>query len=246
MWRGLLLGGMGRQVIDWQEFWNDYPARLAEHDFLAQVCHTDQGRAYAPEVFDAMVDGIAQSLDLAPHHSLFDICCGNGVVTRRLAARCARAVGLDFSRPLIELARQHHAIATLDYRLGDALDLAAMDLGGPFDRICLYGALQHFDDSGIDRLFAGIVHHATRDAVVLIGAVPDAARKHLFLNTPEKQAQHLRYQREGRDRMGTWWDRATLATAAARAGLTCHFDDESPGRPGGHYRFDLRLTWLPE
>lgn len=231
-------------MTDWKSFWHEYPAQLSEEDFLSQVCHTDSGVPYSPQVFDAMIASIVRGLALQENHHLLDICCGNGVVTRRLASHCKFTLGIDFSATLLEIASRHQSADNLDYLLCNALDLNDKQLSIRFNRICMYGALQHFAELQIDYLLQGILRQATDDAIIFIGAIPDAERKHKYFNTPEKLAEHQRYQEEGRDRMGTWWHRDMIAGAAKRAGLACIFDDRSSNRPGRDYRFDLQLSHL--
>src|SRR2546426_3252987 len=49
---------------------------------------------------------------------LLDVASGPGVVTRAAAARGARAMGLDFSRAMVELARGRNP--GIEFREGDA------------------------------------------------------------------------------------------------------------------------------
>ena len=229
---------------DWKKFWNEYPATIDETAFLVQVGHTVSGKPYSAGQFADMVSSIRAALGLGPDHRLLDVCCGNGVITRELARSCGRVVGVDFSGPLIETARRFNRLANITYETMDALDLEQASFAGegPFDRINMYAALQHFHTGDLARLLEGMLRHVVGDFVILIGGVLDAERKHAFLDTPEKQAMYEEYCRQGRDRLGTWWDKSFVVETCHMLGLHCTIDDRSPLRPGAHYRFDARIV----
>lgn len=69
---------------------------------------------------------------------VLDIGCGFGDTTRRLAGmvgEAGEAVGVDVSRPFVELATEEAAgagLANVGYRVGD---VQIADLGGPFDYV---------------------------------------------------------------------------------------------------------------
>src|SRR5262249_41136356 len=50
---------------------------------------------------------------------VLDIACGNGVTSHRLAQTGAHAVAIDFCDEMIQLARERHSSAQLDYRVVD-------------------------------------------------------------------------------------------------------------------------------
>jgi len=233
-------------MTDWQTFWTEYPASLDEREFLRQVGHTIDGQPYSDGQFEAMVATIREALRLKPTDALLDVCCGNGIVTVELSKYSRRVVGIDFSAPLIEIARKFHHPSNLVYHTMSALQVNDGVLGaeGPFDRVLMYAALQHFRLEDLDRLLSGFLRHAAPGVVIVLGGVLDVSRKHLFFDTPEKRAMLRTYQREGRDRLGTWWDKDLVSRSCEAVGLQCHIDDHSPGRPGGHYRFDAIIVDL--
>ena len=231
-------------MTDWKTFWNDYPASAGEQDFLVQVGHTEGGQPYSQQQFDAMLGSIRTALGLAPGDRLLDVCCGNGIVTSALAEACSLSVGVDFSAPLLGIAKLHNGAGNIRYVLGDALNIGqtAFEGGGRFNRILLYAALQHFETGDLPRLLSGLSTHAEDGAVILIGGILDASRKHLYLDTPEKILRYERYRNEGRDRLGTWWEPALLRDTCKAFGFGCDIDQATPARPGAQFRFDARIT----
>lgn len=229
--------------MDWQTFWNDHPAAVAETDFLVQVGHTIDGKPYDATQFTAMVNQMRSGLDLGRDDSLLDLCCGNGIITRQLALHCRKVIGADFSNVLIERAITHHSAPNVRYRILDAVTLETAEFPGegPFSRIGMYAALQHFRIDQLEALLRGMLVHAASGAIFFIGGVLDQRRIDAFLDTAGKRQAYEAYRASGRDRLGTWWQPAQLRATAAGLGLTCEIDDSSADRPGGHYRFDARL-----
>ncbi len=89
----------------------------------------DMGNDFVNELIWPVVERL---LDVQVGEHLLDIACGNGLYTRRLAARGAEVVASDFSQAMIDHATQYetpHA-AHITYHVVDATDAAAlMNLG---------------------------------------------------------------------------------------------------------------------
>lgn len=67
-------------------------------------------------------------LGLSAGEAVLDACCGNGVMSRRLAQQGARVTAIDFSEEMLRRARLRPLpdAGTLDYMLLDATDEAAL------------------------------------------------------------------------------------------------------------------------
>jgi demethylmenaquinone methyltransferase/2-methoxy-6-polyprenyl-1,4-benzoquinol methylase len=66
----------------------------------------------------------AEAAQVAPGDSALDVACGTGDLTAMLARRgAARVVGLDFCRPMLDLARRKFPRRRIEWVLGDAMDL---------------------------------------------------------------------------------------------------------------------------
>src|SRR6185369_4208619 len=79
---------------------------------------------------------------LRPGQTALDLCCGTGDVALSLARQGVHTVGLDFSGPMLEIARQRlrswnqarsPALGRLDLLQGDAIRLPFADAG--FDAV---------------------------------------------------------------------------------------------------------------
>ncbi len=69
---------------------------------------------------------VARLLDVERGTRLLDVCCGNGVASRRLAEAGANVVAIDFSEQLIALAQARSPGLEIDYRLVDATSYGAL------------------------------------------------------------------------------------------------------------------------
>ena len=122
------------------------------------------------------------------------------------------------------------------------LDQLASGYVGSFSKIVMYAALQHFSQPNLEPILRHIVKISTQQRVILLGGITDKARQWLFYNTPKKKIMRLVYQITNQDRIGTWWSQADIQRVCDRLQLTCQFDPVSKGRPGGHYRFDAKIS----
>ena len=96
----------------------------------------DERMGEGNEFFRVLVwPAVARLLDVERGARLLDICCGNGVASRRLAEAGANVVAIDFSEQLVALAQARSAALEIDYRLADATSYdALLSLGeGSFD-----------------------------------------------------------------------------------------------------------------
>ena len=233
-------------LTNWKKFWTEYPDSVEEHEFLAQVGHTLNGRPYTNSQFELMVASIRDSLQLTGNEILLDLCCGNGVVTVELAKHCRSVVGVDFSEPLVKIAQKYNGAGNLSYLAMDAL-LVGNQPGtladAKFNRVVMYAALQHFQTDDLVKLLSGIRKVSHKSGTILLGGVLDVSRRQAFLDSPYKRIRYLFYRLIGRDRLGTWWNKDYIRSICKELAMSCEIDDSSSNKPGGHYRFDAKIIF---
>jgi len=225
-------------MIDWREYWDEFPRRFAEADFCRQVGRTaNRGIPTSPLELDAVLDEVVSSLELSSQDRLLDLCCGNGLLTARFAAHCEMVVGLDFSHPMIRIAREHHAGRNVQYVEGSVLDLTAC-LDGPFDKICMVESLAYFGPDDLVRILTAIASLGAPNARILFSGVLDDEAKWRFFDTPERRAAYRQQQAEGKEIMGRWWTRSELAQIATDHGFEAAFSLQDERLNTAHYRFN--------
>lgn len=229
--------------MDWEKFYSHYPLTVDPKDFLKQVGHTIGGQSISPDQFTQLLLHIHGLLQLKPGDRLLDLCCGNGLITRQLAQKCSSVVGIDFSQPLLQTARTHHAADNLRYVLGNALQLNQLPeiVGRKFDKVLIFAALQHFRRSQLDHLLRSLIELTVEGRVIVIGFVPDLGRRSSFYDTGIRRIRHAMRKLLNKDRMGTWWDKAHIVSSCERLHLHCRFDTPPAELNRGSYRYSVRI-----
>jgi 2-polyprenyl-6-hydroxyphenyl methylase/3-demethylubiquinone-9 3-methyltransferase len=75
---------------------------------------------------------------------VLDLGCGAGFLTNELAQNGCHVVGLDASRPTLEVAQRHDPMHTVGYICGDACKLCFDS--GVFDIVCAMDFLEHVEN----------------------------------------------------------------------------------------------------
>jgi 2-polyprenyl-3-methyl-5-hydroxy-6-metoxy-1,4-benzoquinol methylase len=231
---------------DWRTCWNSVDERAAPQDFLRQVGWTIGGQPVGGEQVSLAVEAAHANLRLKGSDRLLDLCCGNGLVTAQLAARCASVYAVDFSEHLLEVARQYHCPSNVHYLSTSVTDLTGAQLGKwrP-DKISMLAALQHFTVHGLIQLIDTIGDLTRRAAPIYFSDVPDVHRLYTFYNTPERRGDYERRRLAGVEAIGTWWSRRHLVELFASKGYALEFVELSPRRSSAHYRFDMVAKAVP-
>jgi 2-polyprenyl-3-methyl-5-hydroxy-6-metoxy-1,4-benzoquinol methylase len=128
------------------------PRTSAYDDYAAEYA------AYVARREQAEAAGQGDPMGILPHllallgdvagRAVLDAGCGEGYLTRILAARGAKVTGIDLSPRLIELARARQAgdpAGAIAYRVAD-LSAPLPDLAGRFDAVASYMVLNDVED----------------------------------------------------------------------------------------------------
>lgn len=195
----------------WRDFWQSYRKGDAssEHDLFYQVGKTIAGKPISDDVFRRMVEAIKVALDLRTSDHLYDMCCGNGLVTMELADSVRRITAVDFASHLIMAARAYRSAANIEYVEGDILAKLNVQSADSPNKFLMNDALAYFDPTSFAQVLDGIMHAAQGTGFrLLVTGIPDDAKKWSFYDTPERRARFLANQHEGdgmNDGLGRWW-----------------------------------------
>ena len=107
------------------------------------VDHADQyDRQLAP-----FADALFAHIGVEPHHTVLDVGSGCGATTLEAARRARRAVGIDISAPLLEIAADRARAASLDHAEFLVADAQTHAFAvGSFDLVISQFGLMFFDD----------------------------------------------------------------------------------------------------
>lgn len=229
-------------MIDWHQYWNSRPASFADDDVLRQVGWTVNGQPISAVAVDAMAADIVAGLCLTTDDTLLDLCCGNGLLTARCALHCRHVTGVDFSVPLIRIARERFLAENIEYVVADVRALPSAIQERPYSKIMMYGALQHLSAADVELLLQQLRESHAHTAPLFVGAIPDRDRLWAFYNTEERRREYARRVQEGTEALGHWWTVAELSEVARRAGYRVELLPETSTLPTAHYRFDALFT----
>lgn len=90
-----------------------------------------------------VAQGLSDAVCAGPQSKVLDLCTGHGVVAEALVARGAQVTGLDFSQPMVELARS--AVPKAEFVKGDAMAMAFEEKS--FDAVTIGFGVPHFPDA---------------------------------------------------------------------------------------------------
>lgn len=229
---------------DMQEYWVQKPKMVGETDFLAQVGKTVNRQPISDEQFRTIVSDIIAHLDLTKTDVVLDLCCGNGLITTEIAKSCEKVIGIDFSRPLIEIAKRYHCPENVEYLCMSALDLdeGFITQAPRFNKVLMYEALQHFEREDLTKILTTILSLVSKSHIILLGSIPDSRKKWRFYNTPRRWKLYLRQKIRGRDLIGTWWSKNLIQKVCDELGVRCEFYEQSKELHTSYYRFDIKIV----
>ncbi|RMG72728.1 MAG: class I SAM-dependent methyltransferase, partial [Bacteroidetes bacterium] len=163
--------------MNWRQYWHE---RATEADPYRQVARTGGRVPIDAALMTRMNARLVELLDLQPEDRLLDLCCGNGMVTRALAAHCAETVGVDLAPGQIARAQAGPAQPGLRFQVGDVTRLGELGLA-PFDKINLHFSFQYLERPAQGRAaLRGMRDLLRPGGCILIGEVPDLARLAAF------------------------------------------------------------------
>ncbi len=105
----------------------------------------DVARSYAnafAKASDMVVPHLVAAVDTGPGQTVLDLCCGHGNVAAGLVASGADVTGLDFSAPMLDLARAN--VPDARFVEGDAMTLPFA--GADFDAVTIGFGMPHLPD----------------------------------------------------------------------------------------------------
>lgn len=228
----------------WFEHWNAIPIHEGEGALLKQVGKTVNRQAVPMVHIDRMVNAILSALDLHADDRVLDLCCGNGLLTARVATVCGQMLGIDYSAPLIGVANTRNRLSNVEYLHGSVLalaDILAEHGKTGFSKAYMYEAFQHFNRDEAQTLLRALATNAQTSFRLFLGSIPDRARLYDFYNTVERRQEYERRLKDSTEAIGTWWLGSEINEIAEAAGFSCAIIPQHDALYTAHYRFDALL-----
>lgn len=226
--------------MNWKNFWNELGQSPNDYAQVARVGGTvRQDEAVLSRIALRIVD----VLDIQPGDAVLDMCCGNGLLTSKLAPHCREIVGVDFSEVLIATARKKYA--GIDFMEGDAKEpgLLMPAHAGRFNKINLYFSFQYFETVEQGRaVLSNLVKLAAPGARILLGDVPDRDSFFVYYNSFGRILRLVKQMLQGANDMGKFWSVDELRLICRSCNVHGEKVKQPQGFPYSHYRMDWLIT----
>ena len=176
---------------DWKNFWQSYrKTRVAgEEDLFFEVGKTINQRPISEAAFQLSIDLVTRGLELSTHDRLLELCCGNGLMTRRLAPLVSEIRAVDFAEHLIANARKFAPAENVTYVCADAtayLNDLALRKDYASSKILLGDALCYFEPLDLDEMLRAAGRLTSDRFIFMATGIPCDELKWNFYNTPER------------------------------------------------------------
>src|SRR3989304_2454779 len=179
----------------WKEHYNENAAKFGS-SLLKMVDMTLNGKEVDLAQVDLRVKAITQNLSLHKNDVLLDICCGNGLLTDKLAGSVTHICGVDFSEGLIDVAKGKNRHANISYELGDITKIDLYKYPS-INKISVYAGLQYITFEEFKSFLNKIVSH-NKPLLVYCANVPDKEKLWNYYDTNEKKAFYLKREEEAK------------------------------------------------
>lgn len=218
----------------------EYPKRLAPDDFWGQVKRTINGKPVSQDQIDLIVASIHDALAMDRSQFLLDLACGNGALSSYFFDDCRNFLGVDFSEPLIEVAKRNFERPGRSFQLADIVAYVSEETAPEqFTRVLCYGSFAYLSEAAAQHLLRKLHQRFTQVDRVFIGNLPDLARHAAFFTDGLNHTTELQ---DPESRIGIW----RTEEAFCALGEACGWEVEIRHMPStfyaAHYRYDA-LLW---
>jgi len=191
---------------------------------------------------DATTKAILTALGLSGSGIVLDLCCGNGLISQKIMPHCGALIGVDFSAPLIDVARRLCGGSNATFIVEDATAVTPALLGiAQADAAYMASAFQCFDRDLARTLLRSVRTMAAPTLGLFIEGIPNEERRTDFYNTPERWREHCQRRAAGTEHIANWWRTSDLAELASAEGFVCHVIAQDVDLVCRSFRYDALL-----
>jgi SAM-dependent methyltransferase len=208
-------------------------------NFLKQVGKTVNGVEVDLDQINIIIDTISSGLLLEKNTNVVDLCCGNGILTKRISEKCNQISGVDYSSKLIKTANEFNKLSNITYINSD-ITVLGPDFFKAYDMVYMYEGLQHITMEDFYCVLTSIsMNHNIKK--IFLGGIPD---KELILNyydTDEKWIYYQECENKGRPHIGKWWEKTEIEEVSQKFGFNVIIKSQDKNLYSSYYRFDCLL-----
>jgi len=188
--------------MSWYKFWHD-KNRMEERDPQKQIGRTLEGIPVSKVNWDKIVEYITKLLKINNEQVILDLCCGNGLLTKKLAAQCKSIVAVDYSKKLLEnfnaeitnISKLHSNVLDIDFDKNK------------FDVIIIYFAIQYFSEKEVIAIIGNTKKWLKDNGILFIGDIPDIEKKWTFYSNRKYQKDYFNSILNDNPIIGTWFQK---------------------------------------
>lgn len=225
--------------MNWQEIWSQFAT--SSHNPLLQVGRTINGEPMSEALLDEIVADIVQKTNMQMTDNVLDVCCGNGILTQKLSKYCAKIVGIDSEKALIETAKKDFASENITYLEGDALNVS-QKVSEKFQVIIVYFSFQYFDSipKG-QKLITEMQSLLVKNGCILLGDVADGDKIKVFYPNLLHRIRYYISCFTGKNAMGKFWKAHEIIHICSKLKLNVQVLPQRQNLPYSYYRTDYLL-----
>ena len=220
--------------VDWQKFWAGYRKGeiKSEEDLFIEVGKTINEEPMSKAAFDLSVELICRDLELNDRDKLLELCCGNGLMTQRLASGVCEIQAVDFAEHLIAHARRFRSAPNVTYFCAEAASyIAILASERTFipSKVLLSDALGYFERDALGEILDTAIRLTENKFIFDATGIPCDDLKWNFYNTPERVQRYNQNQElaeNANDGIGRWWRREELERLASDRDLSLEIKDQ--------------------
>lgn len=221
------------------KFYKEHPKNCRSDDFWGQVKRTVKGEPVSEEQINMIVSMIMMQLEISQEDKLLDLCCGNGALTVKIAEQCCKTIGVDFSEPLIEVAKKYFENEQLlKFILEDVVEYSTTKKDAcEFTKALCYGSFQYLSLNDGLTLLKNIRVNFPNIKKFFIGNLPDKDKVDSFYKNKYK-AKKLT---DPRTDIGVWRTKEEFVILAHQTGWDITFNTMPNEFYSTDYRYDVLL-----
>lgn len=222
-------------------FYKEHPKSCAPDDFWGQVKRTVNGMPVSDDQIAMIVEAVSYGLDLRQDDLLLDLCCGNGALSRLFFEKCRGGLGVDFSKKLIEVAKENfECLPSQVYLLDDVVEHARNETEPErYTKLLCYGSFAYLEAHRAEELVRLCFERFSNASVFYIGNLPDKDQMETFF-TDRTYSEGI--ENEADSAIGIWRTTDELCAIAEAAGWEVSFRTMPKDFYAARYRYDVVLT----
>ncbi len=187
-----------------------------------------------------------KELQITPEDNILDLCCGNGILTARIAKYSGFVLGIDFSDAMITNANKYKKMNNIEYLCHDVNKISEqinMIRKNKINKVIMSEALGYFDNRDFKNILKSLNKSLTQNHSIFIGNVLFKGNKWEFYNTNRRKLDYFINNRIlGRSKaIGKWWQFSELQNIAKQFSYNLKIIAQNPILNTAHYKVDVLL-----